>query len=143
MAFGPRFPAVTRAVFTKASGAGPGVALNVNLQEARFLIAAKEVVAPTAAANTVAPVRSGVAQVGVTMSVTQGTWTGANLAYTYQWQSNNGSGRFEDIASASKASTFVVQQAQFGHTIRAVVIATNAAGPVAVATAASGAVIAA
>lgn len=41
--------------------------------------------------NTVAPVVSGTAQVGQTLSCTTGTWTGTTpIAYTYQWYSGTG-----------------------------------------------------
>jgi hypothetical protein len=137
-----RFPVTARATFTKTSGVAPGGSINLTVDEAKFLLAAKECVAPTAAANTVAPVRSGTAQVGQTLSCTQGTWTGSNIVYTYEWQVNKGA-YWERHTTASGASTFVIPADCLGFTLRCVVRATNGAGTVSVATTASVAVVAA
>jgi len=137
-----RFPVTTRSGFTKVSGAGPAESINLTSDEAAFLIAAEECVAPTAAANTVAPVRSGTAQVGQTLSCTQGTWTGSNIVYAYEWQVNYGV-YWERCRSGNNASTFVIPAEYLGLTLRCVVHATNGAGTVSAATSASAAVIAA
>lgn len=39
--------------------------------------------------NTVAPVVSGTALTGQTLSVTNGTWVNTPTSYSYQWQRNN------------------------------------------------------
>jgi len=73
--------------------------------------------------NTVAPVASGTATVGQTLSVTNGTWTGGgSIAYTYVWERNG-----SPIALAT-ASTYLLDVADLGATITATVTATNAAG---------------
>lgn len=78
------------------------------------------IVAPV---NTVAPVASGTARVGETLSVTDGTWTGtATITYTYQWRRAG-----VNIASATN-STYVLVTADVGQAIDCVVTATNAAG---------------
>lgn len=74
--------------------------------------------------NTVAPSVSGTAQVGQTLSSTTGTWTGtpASFTYAYQWQ------RSGSNISGANSSTYVVQSADVGSTLRCVVTATNSAG---------------
>lgn len=75
--------------------------------------------------NTVAPVVSGTASVGSTLSTTNGTWTGAPApTFTYQWQRSG-----SDIGGAT-SSTYVIQTADAGSTLRCVVTATNSVGAV-------------
>jgi hypothetical protein len=74
--------------------------------------------------NTVAPVVSGTATVGQTLSTTNGTWTGAPApTFTYQWQ------RVTTNISGATSSTYVLVDADGGSTIRCVVKATNAVAP--------------
>jgi hypothetical protein len=78
------------------------------------------VVAPV---NTVAPVISGTARVGQTLSTTNGTFTGtAPLVYTYQWKRDGVS-----IGGAT-IGTYLLVVADAGKTITCAVTATNAAG---------------
>ena len=59
----------------------------------------------TAPVNTVAPVISGTAVVGQTLSSTTGTWTGAPTpTYAYQWKRNG-----SNIASATSSTYTLVQ----------------------------------
>lgn len=75
--------------------------------------------------NTVAPVVSGTASVGQTLSTTTGTWTGAPTpTFTYQWQRNTSN------ISGATSSTYVVQFGDAGNTVRCVVTATNTLGAV-------------
>lgn len=74
--------------------------------------------------NTVAPVVSGTATVGQTLSTTNGTWTGAPApTFTYQWQRTG-----SNIGGAT-SSTYVLVAADAGNTIRCVVTATNSVAP--------------
>ena len=74
-------------------------------------------------ANTVAPVVSGTATAGQTLSTTNGTWTGSpSPTFTYQWQHGT-----TDIAGAT-ASSYQIQSVYIGETIRCVVTGTNAVG---------------
>jgi len=74
-------------------------------------------------ANTVAPVVSGTATVGQTLSTTTGSWTGTPTpTYTYQWQRSG-----SNIGGAT-GSTYTLVSADAGATIRCVVTATNSAG---------------
>lgn len=79
--------------------------------------------------NASAPVVSGLAIVGQTLSEFDGTWYGdATIAYTYQWQRDNaGGGVFGNIGSAT-GSTYVLVAADVGNKIRCVVTATNTVG---------------
>jgi hypothetical protein len=75
--------------------------------------------------NTVAPAVSGTVTVGSTLSTTNGTWTGAPApTFTYQWQ------RGVSNISGATSSTYVIQSADVGSTLRCVVTATNPSGAV-------------
>lgn len=73
--------------------------------------------------NTVAPVVSGTARVGQTLTTTNGTWSGSPTSYTYQW-TRNGS----NISGATSA-TYLTVVADMGTLVRCVVTAINAGGP--------------
>ena len=74
-------------------------------------------------ANTVAPVVSGTATFGQTLTTTNGTWTGVPTpTYTYQWQ------RAGSNISGATGSTYQLVSADVGNAIRCVVTATNTAG---------------
>lgn len=78
---------------------------------------------PVAPVNTVSPVVSGTTQVGQTLSVTTGTWTGtAPITYTYQWR------RDGTPISGATASTYALVTADLAATMTCAVTATNAAG---------------
>lgn len=74
--------------------------------------------------NTVAPVVSGTVAQGQTLSTTDGTWTAAPAitGFTYQWQ------RSGSNISGATSSTYVIQSADGGSTLRCVVTATNPLG---------------
>ena len=75
--------------------------------------------------NTVAPVISGTAQEGQTVTCSTGTWTGTPvITYAYQWKRNG-----SNIASATN-STYVLVTADVGQSIKCTVTATNGAGSV-------------
>lgn len=73
--------------------------------------------------NSVAPVASGTARIGQTLSCTTGTWTGdATITYTYQWQ------RAGVNIGGATSSSYVLVTADGGQAIRCRVTGTNAAG---------------
>ena len=73
--------------------------------------------------NTVAPLVTGTATVGQTLSTTNGTWTGTpTIIFTYQWQRNG-----VNISSAT-SSTYILVDADAENPIRCVVTGTNSAG---------------
>jgi hypothetical protein len=73
--------------------------------------------------NTVAPLVTGTATVGQTLSTDNGTWTGTpTIVFTYQWQRNSA-----NISSATN-NTYVLVDADAENPIRCVVTGTNSAG---------------
>ena len=81
---------------------------------------------PVAAAppvNTILPVITGMVARTKPLTATQGTWTGPNNVYTYQWQRDTGSG-FTDIAGAT-SMTYVLTADDVGANVRIKVTATN------------------
>ena len=77
--------------------------------------------------NIVAPAVTGTPTVGETLSCSTGTWSGYPApTYTYQWQHGT-----TDIAGQT-SSTYVVEAAYVGETIRCVVTGANASGSIAV-----------
>jgi hypothetical protein len=80
-------------------------------------------------ANTAAPAVTGTAQVGETLSCSDGTWTGtAPVTIAKQWQRDTaGDGVYANIAGAT-SSTYVLAPADHGHKVRCQVTATNLYG---------------
>ena len=79
-----------------------------------------------APSNTTPPAISGTAKVGQVLTVSNGTWTGSPTDYSYQWQRCSGSS-CSNISAANDKS-YTVRAADVGHTLRAVVTASNADG---------------
>lgn len=79
--------------------------------------------------NTVAPVASGTATVGSTVSVTNGTWTDAGSpAFTYQWQRDvAGNSVYSNIGGATSSSKVLVDADDACH-VRCVVTDTDVNG---------------
>ncbi|HRQ13085.1 MAG TPA: hypothetical protein PK205_07250 [Promineifilum sp.] len=79
--------------------------------------------APTAApVLTVAPAITGTAEVGETLTVSNGTFTGTGITYAYQWYAGGVA-----IVGAT-AGTYDLTAAELGKVITARVVATNAGG---------------
>jgi hypothetical protein len=82
--------------------------------------------------NTVAPVASGTAQDGQTLSTTDGTWTGTatvTVGSGYQWQTATNAGftaNILDIGGAT-ASSYLLTAAEIGLYVRCIVQAVNVA----------------
>lgn len=82
-------------------------------------------VTPAAPANTVAPSISGTPNVGQTLTVNPGTWTGTPApTFTYQWNQNGAA------ISLATNSTYTPVTADLSQTITVTVTATNATGSV-------------
>lgn len=81
-------------------------------------------VSSAAPINTVAPVVTGTAQVRQMLSCTTGTWTNVPpiIGYAYQWQYDN-----TNIPGAT-SSTYTIESAYVGTSIRCIVTASNSAG---------------
>lgn len=89
-------------------------------------------------ANTAAPVITGTAQVGETLTTTNGTWTGTPTpTYTRQWKADGA-----NIASATGV-TYVLTETELGKVITVTVTGTNTAGNASATSSATVAVIAA
>ena len=83
----------------------------------------------TVPTNTVLPVVSGSTNQGQILATTNGSWSGSPTpTYTYQWQDCNISGLSCSNISGATASTYTLQSTDVGHTIDAVVTATNTSG---------------
>lgn len=80
-------------------------------------------IAQSAAApvNSVAPVVSGTAQVGQTLTTTNGTWTGSPSGYIYQWKRGA-------TNVGTNQNTYVPVTGDIGSAISCVVTATNGVG---------------
>lgn len=88
--------------------------------------------------NTVAPSISGTAQVGQTLTASNGTWVGAaTIIYSYQWKRAG-----SNIVGAT-SSTYVPVLADIGNTLTVDVTGTNSDGSATVTSSATSAVIAA
>lgn len=76
--------------------------------------------------NTVPPEITGTAQVGQTISVSTGTWTGSPTSYEYQWYRENP--HPENIVVGATASSLLLTGAEEGFTMACTVHAINADG---------------
>ena len=82
--------------------------------------------APT---NTAVPIVSGTATQGQTLSTSTGSWTGSPApTYAYQWQDCSSTGASCANISGATASSYTLAASDVGHTIVAVVTATNSQG---------------
>lgn len=93
------------------------------------LAAAYKGVASSPPSNTGAPVVSGTATLGSTLTTTNGTWTDAGSpAFTYQWQRDVlGNASYSNIAAAT-ASTYVLTLLDDSCNVRCVVTDTDVNG---------------
>ncbi len=83
---------------------------------------------PGSPTSTATPLLSGTAQVGATLTVDTGAWTGSPISFAYQWRRCNAAGSAcLDVAGAT-ASTYTVAANDSRSTLRAHVVATNASG---------------
>ncbi len=81
-----------------------------------------------APASTKQPNPTGKAQVGQTIGVDNGGWSGQKpITFSYQWQSCSAAGACTDIAGAT-GSSYLVDASQVGSTLRVMITATNSAG---------------
>lgn len=78
--------------------------------------------------NTAPPTISGTVQVGSTLTVAKGTWSGFTTGYAYAWKRCDRNGNSCSTISGAASATYVLTQADAGTTLRASVTASNAAG---------------
>jgi hypothetical protein len=62
------------------------------------------------------------------LSTSNGSWTGSPTSYGYQWEDCNSSGAGCTNISGAASSSYTLGSGDVGHTIRAMVTATNAGG---------------
>ena len=103
------------------------------------------VVKKDAPVSTALPALSGEAREGRQLTVSNGTWNGTGtITYQYQWQRCDASGQScVDASNVIAQNAVTLAAADVGKTIRARVIATNAAGSASASTIASVLVVAA
>jgi hypothetical protein len=94
--------------------------------------ATSETFYPVVPASSAAPVITGSARTGETLSVSRGSWTSAPTAsttYAYQWKrAATSGGSYENITSAV-SNTYELTDSDIGKLIKASVTATNVVGP--------------
>jgi hypothetical protein len=77
---------------------------------------------PNVPSNSVLPVITGTAQIGFTLSGSNGTWSNSPTGYTYRWLANS------VAIGGATANTFTLLTAQIGTTITFEVTASNTGG---------------
>jgi hypothetical protein len=92
---------------------------------------------PPAPTNTVVPSVSGSTVEGETLSASVGIWTGSPTSYTYQWQDCDVLGEGCSNISGATASSYTLASSDVGHTLRAVVSASNTGGSMSASSAAT------
>ena len=95
----------------------------------------------SAPVNTNLPVISGTAQQGQSLSGSNGNWSNNPTSYRYQWQRCNPSGASCTSIAAGTSASYTAALADLAHTLRVVVIASNAVGPSSPATSTATAVV--
>src|SRR6185437_3935203 len=97
--------------------------------------ASSQIIAPFPPANTALPVITGVAERGVILNASLGTWTGPDNIYSYQWQRDAGEG-YVDISGAT-APAYTLTTDDENATVRVLVTATDPDGTITQASAAT------
>jgi hypothetical protein len=122
-------------VVTPSDVTSPGSTIRVVVTATNAASNASAPSAPTAEVtglppvNTALPVVSGVREEGQTLSATSGTWTGTpTIGYAYGWVRCDTAGANCSAISGAGSSTYALQAADVGSTVRVVVVATNLAG---------------
>jgi glucose/arabinose dehydrogenase len=83
----------------------------------------------TAPANVAAPAVNGYARVGLTLTATNGTWTGSEpLWFGYAWLRCDSNGANCNAIAGATDAVYTLVPDDFGETIRVIVTATNVAG---------------
>lgn len=82
---------------------------------------------PAAPANTSLPQISGTARQGNTLTAVPGTWTGSPT-YAYQWRRCDTGGANCVTISGASSTSYLLQAADVGRTLRVAVTGTNASG---------------
>ncbi len=83
---------------------------------------------PAAPANMKPPAITGTTTKGQVLDTTTGTWTGSPTSYSYKWQDCRTSGASCSNISGATSASYELASGDVGHTVRAVVTATNEGG---------------
>lgn len=78
--------------------------------------------------EVIEPVVSGTVATGDVLTTTNGTWTNTPTSYTYQWQDCATDGTSCSNIGGATSSTYTVASGDAGHSIEALVTATNVSG---------------
>ena len=95
------------------------------------------VVAPV---NVVAPSVTGDPSEGQSLATSNGSWLASPTSYAYQWEDCDANGQNCTVIGGATSSSYVLGSGDVGHTVRSVVIATNAGGSTAADSAVTGVV---
>jgi hypothetical protein len=105
-----------------------GGAASASPMEAAFGLAGSPPPPPSPPVNTALPVISGAAQQGQRLSTSNGSWTNSPTAYAYQWQDCDASGANCTSITGATTGSYTLASGDVGHTVRVVVMASNAGG---------------
>jgi hypothetical protein len=83
---------------------------------------------PLAPTNSSPPTISGMAVEGSVLSAGKGTWTGSPTSYAYQWERCEAAGEGCAGIAGATGNTYKLTASDVDHTVRVVVVASNAAG---------------
>jgi hypothetical protein len=87
-----------------------------------------EPVSIAAPVNMGLPSISGTVQQGQTLSTSNGTWSNSPDSFAYQWEQCDSAGAVCSPILGAKASSYVPDNGDIGHTLRAIVTAHNSTG---------------
>jgi PKD repeat protein len=124
----------TEATYTPASG-DVGHALRVHIQATEAIATLSQTTAatqPIAAGETptvqAAPVISGTALQGYTLSATEGSWSGEPASYAYQWERCDEAGANCSAISGATSGSYTLTESDIASTLRVLVSTTNSHG---------------
>jgi hypothetical protein len=83
---------------------------------------------PPAPTNMASPQVSGTPTEGHKLTASTGTWAGSPSSYAYQWQDCSSTGTRCANVSAASGSNYTLTAGDVGHTLRAMVTASNSSG---------------
>jgi fibronectin type 3 domain-containing protein len=78
--------------------------------------------------STTPPTITGTPTAGQTLTAVEGTFSGANPTYTYQWQRCDAAGATCNVVPTVVTKTYVLTAADLGATLRVLVTSTNTSG---------------